>query len=219
MWRRPFRKENFRRHQEDQHAEFWAKYRVFSASERDNYFIGFNSGRIGSFFEAEGGGLVMYANATIVENILGDLFLRIVEGEDREFNDKLSELSKDYALRLFEKDPNPIPGGGERYAVQMKNKVRFRLTLRDVAAGMSFRQAAPASENVQEETGNNKLGGLSHGIVGDYVRIMLAVNLQVITDILDSRIRIGHFLLPTMGPLARVCRYLTFVFASWSALN
>ena len=125
----------------------------------------------------------MYANATIVENILGDLFFRIVDGEDGE----LSELSKEYALRLFKKDPNPIPGGGERYAVQMKNKVRFRLALRDVAAGMSFRQAAQASENVKEETGNNNLGGLSHGIVGDFVRIMLAVNLQVISDILDSR--------------------------------
>lgn len=39
----------------------------------------------------------------------------------------------------------------------------------------------------QGEEGNVKLGGLSHGLVGDFVRIMLAVNVQVISDILDSQ--------------------------------
>lgn len=182
IWRWPFRKENFRSHLEGQHPLFWEKYRVLSAAQKDNYFVDFSAGRIGSYFETDRDSVVMYANATIVENVIGDLFFRVVEGEDG-----MVEVSKERALGVFKKDPVPCPGGGERYSAEVKGKVRFNLALKDVSAGMSFRLAATANENAREETSNPKLGGLSPDLVSDYVRMMFASNLQVISDILEAR--------------------------------
>ena len=54
---------------------------MLSEAGKGSFFIGYNAGIIGTYFEAEGDSVLVYANATIVEKILGDLFFWVVEGE------------------------------------------------------------------------------------------------------------------------------------------
>lgn len=112
----------------------------------------------------------------------GTFFFRVVEGEE-----ELVEVSKEAALRIFKKDSSSSPAGGDRYVVQIRNKIRYRLVLKYVSAGLSFSQTATTLQFVRDETGNAKVDGLSRVLVTDYVGTLFAANLQVISDVIDAR--------------------------------
>jgi hypothetical protein len=71
-----------------------------------------------------------------------------------------------------------------RYAVAITNPLRFWLSIDHVKVGLSFRQAAAVITQHRNRTKNVKLMGISDHMVGQYVRVLLAVALQLVSNVL-----------------------------------
>jgi hypothetical protein len=83
-------------------------------------------------------------------------------------------------MKLFEKNGEP------HYTATIKNIVRFELAIDHVSIGMSFRQVAGAIQHAKDRTKMSKLSGINDLIVGQYFRVLVATNLQMIADMLDD---------------------------------
>jgi hypothetical protein len=70
--------------------------------------------------------------------------------------------------------------------VTIKNSLRFDLAIRHVSVGLSFRQTSKVIEQHRSATKNAKLSGLNDHMVGQFVRVLLAVSLQIIFDVLTD---------------------------------
>jgi hypothetical protein len=64
--------------------------------------------------------------------------------------------------------------------------VRFELAIDHVSIGMSFPQVAGAIQHAKDRTKMSKLSGINDLIVGQYVRVLVVTNLQMIADMLDD---------------------------------
>jgi hypothetical protein len=62
----------------------------------------------------------------------------------------------------------------------------FDLVLKHTSVGLSFRQTSAVIEHHKELFGNGKLAGLNDQKVGKMVRVNVAVNLQVLSDVLND---------------------------------
>jgi hypothetical protein len=71
-----------------------------------------------------------------------------------------------------------------RYAVMITNPLRLWLSIDHVKFGWSFRQAAAVITQHRNRTMNFKLTGISDHMVGQYVRVLLAVALQLVSNVL-----------------------------------
>jgi hypothetical protein len=71
-----------------------------------------------------------------------------------------------------------------RYAVTITNPLRFWLSLDHVKVGLSFRQVAAVIMQHRNHTKNVKLMGICDHMVGQYVRVLLAVALQLVSNVL-----------------------------------
>ncbi len=85
---------------------------------------------------------------------------------------------KTNAMRLFDQQ-------GNRYIVTMKNVMRFKLTMDHILIGISFQQTATAIQHAKDCTKMAKLIGMNDLIVGQYTRVLVAVVLQQIADMVD----------------------------------
>jgi len=81
-------------------------------------------------------------------------------------------------LKLFESD------GEGGYTVTIKNPLQFELVIDYLSHGLSFRQVVAIYNSTKKHTGLSKLGSISEGIVSNYARIAVAINLQRIANIL-----------------------------------
>jgi hypothetical protein len=70
--------------------------------------------------------------------------------------------------------------------VTIKNFLRFDLAIRHVSVGLSFRQTSKVIKQHRSATKNTKLNGLNDHMVGQFVRVLLAVSLQIISDVLTD---------------------------------
>jgi len=186
-WRGPFRKELFRAHMEQQHPTHWEKYRKSSRADKECYFEQHGGGKIASYFEVEGEGLVVQVGEDVVENVIGGLFFRSEEEEDEDGEVSSVEISKEVALRVFKKEEESGPRGGAKYVVRIRNQKRFELVIKSVADGLSFEQVAKSIQNARDATSCAELGGLSGHIVASYTRVLVGLNLQIIGDLLNQR--------------------------------
>jgi hypothetical protein len=132
-------------------------------------------------------------NVAIVDELIGNLFFKPELDEDDE---ETEPISKANALKLF----RPIFGRDEdvedgaanneadrfvrRYAVTITNPLRFRLSIDHVKVGLSFRQAAAVFTQHRNRTKNVKFMGIKDHMVGQYVRVLLAVALQLVSNVL-----------------------------------
>jgi hypothetical protein len=62
--------------------------------------------------------------------------------------------------------------------------VRFELAIDHVSIGMSFRQVAGDIQHAKDRTKISNLTGINDLIVGQYVRVLVATNLQMIANML-----------------------------------
>ena len=100
--------------------------------------------------------------------------------EDDEEGDDSVPISKANALKLFHKQPDCS------YVVTIKNPLRFQLSLDHISIGLSFRQTARIMSQYRNRTKNPKLTGLNDQMVRQFVRVVVGVNLNMISDILSS---------------------------------
>jgi hypothetical protein len=70
--------------------------------------------------------------------------------------------------------------------VTIKNFLRFDLIIRHVSVGLSFRQTSKVIEQHRLVTKNAKLNGLNDHMVGQFVRVLLAISMQIISDVLTD---------------------------------
>jgi hypothetical protein len=76
----------------------------------------------------------------------------------------------------------PAEEGGAFY-VEVQSVKRFRLAVKLVALGDSFRSVSRQLGVIREETGMAEFGGASDVTVSNYVRIVCAVSLQCVSEI------------------------------------
>jgi hypothetical protein len=69
------------------------------------------------------------------------------------------------------------------YRVTVKNVMRFTLALEYVSIGMSFRQTAAAIEHAKIRIKTAKLSGINDPMVGQLIRVLVAISLQKLTRI------------------------------------
>jgi len=109
-----------------------------------------------------------------VEDIVAQLFFRL--------NDDLEVLSLEKSMAFFKKMPDTTTS----YCIIVKNVKRFKLALNHTSISLSFRQMSAVIDQHKKAFGNAKLVGLNDHIISKYVRVGVAINLQRISDILNS---------------------------------
>jgi hypothetical protein len=81
-----------------------------------------------------------------------------------------------------------------RYAVTTTNSLRFWLSIDHVKVGLSFRQAAAVITQHRNRTKNIKLMGISDHMVEQYVRVLLGVAFQLVSNVCSAIPPCGLFL-------------------------
>jgi hypothetical protein len=158
-FQKPFLPHKYRSHHSGQHAESRELYQASSTEEKKNLFLGKikNVNTIHCHMDLATDTLTFTVKAGIVESIIGN------------------------AMKLFEKNEEE-----PHYTARIKNIVRLELAIDHVSIGMSFRQVAGAIQHAKDRTKKSKLSGINDLIVGQYVRVLVATNLQMIADMLDD---------------------------------
>ena len=177
LWSRPFRPELYRQHHQEQHPIVWAEYQSKTAQEMKSFFDKDKKQSIDSYLDLKKDHLTFSIRGPIVDSLIGDMFFH---PEDDEEGDDSVPISKANALKLFHKQPDCS------YVVTIKNPLRFQLSLDHISIGLSFRQTARIMSQYRNRTKNPKLTGLNDQMVGQFVRVVVGVNLNMISDILSS---------------------------------
>ena len=97
-----------------------------------------------------------------------------------DLDDKEECTSKERALSIFKKSQDNC----NMYTVKITNMRQFRLAIKYIALGSSFRQAARIFQVTKEEVNLGYLGSLNESKVIGYTCIMVAFSLQSIKDLL-----------------------------------
>ncbi|KAH6596562.1 hypothetical protein BASA61_003446 [Batrachochytrium salamandrivorans] len=112
----------------------------------------------------------------IVDRVMMGLFFHPEEnkkGKDTEL------IIKANTMKLFQ-----LQEDGS-YVVVIKNSLRFDLAIQHVSVGLSFRQTTTVMTQYQNACKIPKLAGINDHMVGQFVRILLAVGLQVMSDVIN----------------------------------
>jgi hypothetical protein len=113
----------------------------------------------------------------IVEVLIGELFFHPAEDEEDEDS---TPITKANAMKLFVKQDDGS------YVVTIKNRLRFKLAFDHTAVGLYFRQTSRVIDQHRHQTKNPRLAGLNDHKVGQFVRILVAVNLNTISNVLSQ---------------------------------
>jgi hypothetical protein len=73
-----------------------------------------------------------------------------------------------------------------RYFVEISNSLRFWLAVDHVSAGLSFSQVSKVIQHTKNRTKIQKLTGLNDHMVGQYIRVLVGVSLNVIADLISD---------------------------------
>jgi len=169
----PARK-NYEKHNSNQHLVEWGKYKKASKEEKMEFFETMKSISIKRFIRTSGDIFKFIVDLQIMEDIVAQLFFCL--------NNDLDTLSLKKSMALFKK----VPDTTTSYCTTVKNVKRFELAFNHTSIGLLFRQTCAAIDQHKEAFGNAKLVGLNDHIVSQYVRVGVAINLQRISNILNS---------------------------------
>jgi hypothetical protein len=195
MFHLPFRQELYRKHLESVHTQDWIAYKALSPEKKRAFFDEKQLSGIHAELDRTKE-LITFdiPNVAIVHELIGNLFFKPELDEDDE---ETEPISKANALKLFrpvfDRDEDDMEDGAasdeadrfvRRYAVTITNPLRFWLSIDHVNVGLSFRQAAAVITQHRNRTKNVKLMGISDHMVGQYVRVLVAVALQLFSNVL-----------------------------------
>lgn len=171
-----FRVELFRKHLVGQHPLRWADYsRLATEEERQGFFVQTPVPFVETLhavFETEKE-LLFSINSGIVDTIIGKLLFH---------PDDVGTRSHTRAMAVFKRDGE----SDSTYVCTEKNPSRFRLCVRFLGRGASFRMAAALMDDAKEETGIGRFGGCSEDVVARYARLVCAASLQRLSQCLDK---------------------------------
>uniref|UniRef100_M4BUL5 Uncharacterized protein n=1 Tax=Hyaloperonospora arabidopsidis (strain Emoy2) TaxID=559515 RepID=M4BUL5_HYAAE len=171
---------NYRSHNTTQHGKAWAEYSELCNAEKREYFTGKTKivNTLHHYFDVEGYTMEFEDSPPIVETIIGDMFFKNDEMLDNaEDNDEDNLVASDAAKADSET---------EKYVVTMKNVMRNELALDHVGSGISSRQAAMEIEHAKRRTQTPKPAGINRLMIGEFIRALVASNLQRITDFMGD---------------------------------
>ena len=205
-YRKPFAPQNYRSHNTSQHTASWDEYSQLSKEDKAAYFVNKKEKRVNTLhhhLDLSGDTLVYTVQPAIVDTIIADMFFRegeeLLDNGDEDEDDeddeeaasaaaanakKAAKKAKERtnALKLFVKDEET-----GQYSVTIKNVTRYELALDHVGSGMSFRQTAGAIEHAKRRLFSAKLAGVNDLMVGQFVRALVASNLQHISNLLSHQ--------------------------------
>jgi hypothetical protein len=175
----PFRPECYKSHMQSQHTDEWVKYQTFSPANKLAYFNKKEATGINAFLDKDRDNLTFaISQPAIVDDIVGNLFFNPKEDEE---DDDSEPITKANAMKLFK-----LQEDGS-YLVIIKNSLRFNLTIEHVFVGLSFRQIAVVITQHRNLCKNSKLASLNDHMVGQFVRVLLAVALQSMSTIMNQK--------------------------------
>ena len=179
---RSFRVQYYKQHLTVQHAEEWASYQALSTEEKEKYFD--NQQVIANTLQAHmdiGKDVYVFLiNRQIVDVVVGDL---LFDPDDDDV-----ELPRERALSFFklQEDAADDDEAHDAYTVTIKSSRQFRLVIKFVTCGTSFHLTSRLLTQIKEEAGLGYLTGVNDVKVSQYVRVVVAANLQRISEILDK---------------------------------
>ncbi|KAG6620128.1 uncharacterized protein IUM83_05833 [Phytophthora cinnamomi] len=203
----PWRPDNMKRHMEQQHPQRWEEYQKLGDGEKRAYFSNGRAAREDMVMPATSGDVSV---APIVSEPTPSVEAHAVAAQFRTYlidRDIVEEL---IAGVLFQTTNNeyrnawnvPVtftllegagPGAGDvdmnesRYVARVDSLLRFNMSLKYVAMGISFSQVVPLFQTTAEETGmDTSLSGstFTEQQLACLCRVACAVNLQTLKDAL-----------------------------------
>lgn len=171
---KPFRKDNYTSHLKV-HSEKFAEYGALSNEQKKGFFKVKEKfvNTLDAHFEVQRKEHVLCFDADIVEKIIGDMLFDLDDVEEC--------TSKEKALSVFKKSNDC-----EMFTITIRNMRQFRLAIKYIALGSSFRQVTRIFHATKEETNLGCLGSINILKVIGYVRTLVAFSLQSIKDILQK---------------------------------
>jgi hypothetical protein len=194
MFRLPFRQELYRKHLESVHVQGWIAYKALSPEQKRAFFDKKQRSGIHAYLDSTKEFITFdIPNVAIVDELIGNLFFKPELDEDDEGTEQISKANALKPFRpMFYRDGDDMEDGAandeadlfvRRYAVTNTYPLRFWLSIDHVKVGLSFRQTAAVITEHRNRTKNVKLTGISDHIVRQYVRVLLAVALQLISNV------------------------------------
>ena len=171
-----FRTDNYMMHLTRQHLLKWAEYKLVRKDPDAlmNFFdthIPFTS-KLDSHFQADKP-LTFIIDAQIVDTVIAEM---LFDPEDED-----EQISKQRALSLFSKNAD-----SESYSVTVKNVRLYQLCIRFIACGSSIRLSSRLIQATKEAAHLSYLGGASETKLRQYVRVVVAICLQQVSDVMKS---------------------------------
>ena len=187
-FRQPFRADVYQRHMKAQHSQRWETYCKLSEEQKATFFDEnapvVHRDTIRSYFGGAQQPVHFFVNKDIVDVIVGEMLFHPDDAND--------ETTKERALSIFEDVVGPEENAQDsdlqtdRYRIPIKNPIQFRIIVGYVGGGASFRMASRFLQLTKDLTGLASLGSASEGKVTSLIRFVCAINLQKITEMLDS---------------------------------
>ena len=199
-----FRSDNIRLHLKEQHPAKFKEYNLLRSSSsgttEEIMTAFFAQPTIDAFFEKRstivGRRRIVTIDKNIVEVIVAELLLggteESAEGEDNEQEQDVAERLKagDRGMQVFSPHLVTADDGSEIvscYTVVIANVLQFDYVVALLGAGMSFRMISRVVKENRDRLGcASKTGCVSEGEVSCFARIVCAIGLQIIADIMSS---------------------------------
>lgn len=181
---KPFRADNYRQHHLQQHQDLWIQYEDSSGEEKKIFFEEcrlFNQ-TLHHYFGGSQVAKQFLIIAPIVNVIIGEMLSKPddVDGVTYESMMKRFEYFADSLKQLADGE------GGDRFHVVTENAVQFSLAIDYLRVGCSFCQSARIMQAVNERTDSVAIGSCSDAKVSKYARYACAINLQKISELLET---------------------------------
>jgi hypothetical protein len=198
----PFMRQNYKSHMK-QHVELFAEYSSLPTEEKRVFFEGKQkkANTLEHYLDISKDAYTVSVSASIVDIIIKDMFYRhddqvlagiddLDEGnEDNEDQALIMERMRQAAAKKIATKRNAtklfvLNDEETKYDVSISNTTRFDMAIRGVGIGLSFRQTAAMMQITKDVCHLPKLTGINDHLVGKYVRVLVAANLQLISDLL-----------------------------------
>jgi len=186
-WIGSFRCDKYTEHHDRLHPARWAIYKACSSAEKTRFFDDVTPLANTMLPHVNVGSAATFKfdiRLPIVDCFIGDMFFH---------PDDQGGITQKRALKSFKRVD-------DHYEVVIPNRDEFRLVVKNLSGGMSFRQLSVSMtisrrfwvlhsncDSFLIRTGVSRIGNLTDMKVASYARIVLARSLQLITTILDPQ--------------------------------